>query len=665
MIKKTFFLFCIFILLIGIIPSAELIKEISTATLENVGSLISDELANEDISVASATITKEGDNNRISFFGENPSAKIKNDLFENIDTNELAYLELNDLGEIVTADLTASEDTIFSFDGTPYEVNKGGRIYYKDGKVISYGKSIGIKEESSDKFTTLDCLGESLEFEKDDSGNSIVAGNLKIGNDEAMGKVTLSNGKISEVWTDSDVTINGINNKISGKNVKISYDNNFDLSNCNGNCINYGDEKISLMGSGFTTNLGEENNLFGNMENEKSVGGIIKTRDLEIELNEGILEISKDMADSDLSFNVQGEGNYIINNGRAIIESQKMSKIINGEAIYSGDYLFVKATEDKEGVLYSYDLNFNEGEYKLEDNIFTNEKGYVRFNGNTPGENVIYNINNLDKNKVAEIIKDIEKEKGARARDYTYLVDEENQEELMKWFYEATDSANQNIYGIKISPEELWTRVMLEGGAYYEEGYIVHDYDNIGHDVPVWGSTLGMDHIGDPSSLKKLIDPKFVPEGFQLNPSPMTNELYQDTTSAYFDNIKDALTGFAGELARRKYVFETDFKKAYGEEEFKKITDDEKYFWLTYYFNAGEGAGKGELTGTKYNTYDKYGDPIVAQGEGREKVYLPWIGPKPGTWESGIGEGRSARFNALLSESTYSFIKKLGIFNWI
>lgn len=678
--KKIIFSLFTLILLIGLIGFAFSDGETTTKTIDvGVMKEIFANIFGNGVNVIS------GENGNTLTFLDRGSVNISGDLFENVEKDSSIVLDSS--GNIKSADLTASGDTSFNFkgDGT-YKILKGERIKYENGKAIISGKagdSIGFKPELLDesgnnigKFSNIKLNGDSIDIEKAGESTTI-KGNFDMGDNSIKGignnagEITVSkDGRISEIWTGTDATMKGVNFKVSGKTLNIYYDENFDVSShVNENYFNYGINKISAGGTGFSSDLGKTNNIFGDMKTTKYVDTVIgtKTRDLGFTLdgNGGNLEISRDTTNSDLGFNIKGDGDYIINNGRAIIESQEISKIVNGKLTPTGESsLFVKANEDKEGLLYSYNLNFNNGEYKLENNLFENKAGNVLVNLNNEWEDYIKKINGRDANEIIKLKEEIDGEKGVNARDYAYLL--KDREGLVKMFCEARDSANENKDGVKISLEELIARYMLEGGAEYESGYPIYDYDHIGSNAPVWGSTIGLDNIGDPTLLKKLKDFGFIPEDFQISRSEtMTNELYQNTLSAHFSNIQDSLTAFAGELARRKDVFEADFKQAYGEDEFKKMTDDEKYFWLTYYFNSGEGAGKGQLTGTKYYTYNANGEPIVVQGKGRENVYKSWTGPEPGQWGSSGGEGTSSLFNAVLSEATYKLFKLSKIFSYV
>jgi hypothetical protein len=673
------------ILLVGIVLSAgETTTETTTTkidagVLKGIGNLIGTGLNIADVNVSGIELTKDEEINTLTFLDEGV-VNVKGALFDNIE--KLSSLELDNKGEILFADLKATEDTSFTFKGKgTYEIPKGGRLTYEEGR-ITIDKADGdgilrlkqevLDEEGKDigKFLDIKMNGDSVDIEKIDT-DSVLTGNFDMGDNKVVGigenkvgRVTLSEkGRISEIWKGTDVTMKNITHSVLGNNLKIYYEEGFDISkHKNENYFNYGSGKIYAGGTGFTTNLGKQNNIFGDMKTTKYVKNVgTKERDLEITLNGGSLEISRDTSNPDVGFNIENEGDFIIKNGKAVIYSEKGYVIENGKRVLSDENsLFVKMDSSKE---FSYDLNLNNG-YTLEDNVFKDNKGNI-VNLNTPEASVIYNIKNLDKDKVTEIKIALEKENGAKPRTYFGYFDEDNKEELIKWFDKATESASQNKYGVELSREELWTRYMIEGGGQYSENYPIYDYDHIGREADVSGSHLGLDYIkSNQAALEKggFLEKGFL-DKFAKEDAPL-NEDSQEMETIIFDNVKDSITAFAGELARRKYVFQEDFKEAYGENKFKSMTDNEKYFWLTYYFNAGEGAGKGELTATKYTTYNSRGELITVQGKGRENVYQPWIGATPGDIESGIPEGQSARFNALISESTYKFVEELGIFNF-
>ena len=590
----------------------------------------------------------EYDKGFIKDFETENSLNINGDEFENIIPKSVSgnptYIKL-EAGNIESADITISEEGTYTFNGksTPFSVPAGSRIIFMNNEItIEFPDGGEIKE-----FSDLNL--EEIYLTK------IKGENVKLPGEHSLdGGDLYYNGKLF-VKAGDEVIIDKIEFTELEKDVNLYFEKDFNPANHKDeNYFNYEKDKISLGGYGFTADLGTENNVFGDMETEKYIDGQKdpKTRNLEITLNGGNLEISKDKnSKSGLAFNVQGNGDYIIDNSRVVIYSEKDLKLEEQK-------LFVKVRY-KEELTCSYDLNFNEGEHILESNIFKNNKGNELLNGNTRSENIIHKTKNLDKKEVAKIKKAIEDKLGkGTVKDWTGLLNEGREEKIIKNYVEATYSANQNIVGTKISPEGLFVRSALEGVGVDRDGYLFYEYYKDQNSL-IPSNQMGLDFIGDEQHIQELIDLKFLQEGVEFvfdESGDNLNEFSQTMKPVFFKNSKDALTVFAAEWAYRKYLFERDFKEHFGDKKLGKITPGEEDFWVTYYWNSGAGAGKGQLTGAKYNTYNRYGDPIVVQGKGRENVYGPF---KEGEWVS----IHNSRYNAVLGEATTIFMKAIGIFS--
>ena len=59
----------------------------------------------------------------------------------------------------------------------------------------------------------------------------------------------------------------------------------------------------------------------------------------------------------------------------------------------------------------------------------------------------------------------LEKEWGVRPRSFFGTMDDEREEDLLKYTYEAAEIASRNKFGVVVSPEEVMTNFMLEGGV--------------------------------------------------------------------------------------------------------------------------------------------------------------------------------------------------------
>ncbi len=593
MIKKILSGLCVFIFLIGLIPCAEITKEIGAEAFENIGNLISDELANEDISVKCANFIKEGDSNKINFFGECASANIKGSLFENIDTTELAYIELDGNGEFISFDLTASEDTVFSFgDKGTYMLSKGNRVIC-DGSKVTVKKEEGgdsiryFFDESigdSNSFG-IKMIGESINFEKDAGGNSIIEGNFEMGVNkisgigESIGKATVSkNGEISKLWKGTNALVYNIEHKTIDGDLNLYYnDETFDISaHNNENYCVYEKDGLKFGGSGFTTKLEKDSKIFGFMKTDAG-----KTADVEIRMEEGTLELSKDITKTgSLALNANGKGNFIIEDGDVTIQSIKISKIVNGELIYTGeDSLFVSSAKNKEELIYSYDLNFNDGKYNLEDNFFKNKNGNILVNLKTPWESATYKATNFPITK--EEIEEIERITGEGTHhNWGFAFEDET---LNKKTYEGVKSANLNKEGVTISTGEFAATVAGEGWFYKPTDTTLSVWEiykgDPNYEFPAEQMSVGLhnlqSHFGD---LKKM---GFIPPDSSLHYGFFGVEI----------RAKDLSIFTAGLLA----YFKSLAKKAVGEEEWNKRTASEQFALTTYAYNTGHPAGKDTL----------------------------------------------------------------------
>ncbi len=660
---KILFLIFVIISLIGFSFTLEEGEEteIINENFENIGTLIGENL--EIFVKGGIKISKEGDISTLEFNREDSSLNLDGVIYENIATGENtdAYIQLNEFGEIISADLTASDNTLFEFGEKKFELSKGQRIQYNSGETNLIGKSgefFSYCEEDADLFKNIEFIGESINIKKNEEGNSIFTGEFNLGENKILGSSIIDKeGKILQINEGTNAFIGNINHQAS-RTLNFYYDENFNIENHKEeNYFNYGDNKISLGGSGFTSDLGEENKAFGNMETEKLIGSTAKTRNLKITMNGGHLEIEKDFSNSDLGFNIKQQGDFIIENGRAVIYSQN-------NLYLKEKGLFVKSYSDKEGVLDCYDLNFDDGEYFLKDKIFVDREKDVTVNLNTLWEKDILKASKLSKEDplVQEIEEKTKQKTGIRPRYLLGYMNEENEEEMLKWTYEATERANQNIYGVKISPEELWTMYMMEGGSNWRSGYPYYDYNEFGANADILGSNIGLDFIKEHQT--ELENGNFLPRGFldQFSKDDYwtETEYYQQFNTVIFDNPKQSFIAFAAEIARRKHSFQEDFISAFGEEEFKKLSDEEAYYWLRRYFNTGEAAGKAHLLGTEYHSYNYNGEPIIVQGAGRENTYVPWDINRAEPTSS----RESAHYNSMVATSTYIFMKALGFFSF-
>lgn len=591
MIKKIIFFLVALILLTGFISGAGTTTKIRIDILTGIGKLIGENINNDDITAKGVNVIREDEKSTIQFIDEGASANIKGVLFENIDTDKLAYIEFEN-GEMTKADLTASENTVFNFKGKgAYELSKGNRIILDEGKITIK------KEEGGDLITIFDepeeeaglfqikMSGESVNIEKTTEG-TILTGDYDIyGNkisgisENNLGKATISkNGEILKLWKGTEATIRNINHKVAGDSLNVYYEDGFDLSkHASENYVNYGEDSLKFGGTGYTTKFEKDNKIFGFMENK--VGD--KTRNLEITMNGGNLELSKDNSkQDDLAFNVKGSGDFVINNGRTIIESQKILKIVNGESVDTGESnLLAKADFDyANGLSSSYDINFNDGDYKLEDNLLKHKSGKVLFNLKTPWENAVYQATNFPITK--EEVAKIEKTTGEGThRNWGFAFRDES---LDKIIFEGTKSANKNTKGVKISAEEFAATVAREGWFYKatettDSVWDIYQKDPE-YEFPANQMSIGL--AGIDGYFKDLKEGGFISSDISL-----THGFFGTQIKA-----KDLAEITAGTYA----YFKSKAQKAAGEK-WNTYTKNQQHALAVYAFNTGSPAGGNTL----------------------------------------------------------------------
>lgn len=234
----------------------------------NIGNLIGEGLEKEDISVSNVRVEKEEEISTIDFLGDDGSVRIKENLYENVE--EGSSIKLDNEGNMKEAYLKVGEGgSSFIFDGEPYHIPEGGIIEYKNGEItVEEVDSFEFGDKESNEVTKVNLLGESIKV-KNVGGNYIITGNSKIGNNDIwgigdnLGRVTVSrNGELLEVWGNTIATIKGVECSVFQDNVKISYDEDFNLLNCQGNCLNLRKNSIELSGKDFSVSLQEGNEIF-------------------------------------------------------------------------------------------------------------------------------------------------------------------------------------------------------------------------------------------------------------------------------------------------------------------------------------------------------------------------------------------------------------------
>lgn len=212
-------------------------------------------------------------------------------------------------------------------------------------------------------------------------------------------------------------------------------------------------------------------------------------------------------------------------------------------------------------------------------------------------------------------------------------------EKMAKALHRAVITASQNKYGVKVTPEEVYTIAVGEGFNRYLLNYYLQESST---DSSLSGfRTLGTDVIG--SEVAVLKSGGFVSGSLNVQPQTETNEKGEKVTSGYFNNMQDGLEAAAGTIAFRKYLFLRDLK-SFGVEP-STLTRQQMNFWLYLYFNPGPGFAKVQLR--KYVQDGKLNDKNYITARPNEKVQ----------------NGRIGRDNAIIRAVMMETMYELGVLN--
>ncbi len=77
---------------------------------------------------------------------------------------------------------------------------------------------------------------------------------------------------------------------------------------------------------------------------------------------------------------------------------------------------------------------------------------------------VIKNYKKIDWKELKEIKKQLQEKWGARPRDYSFVFNEEAEQDLISMIFLATERASKNKFGVTVTPEEVATTFFMEGG---------------------------------------------------------------------------------------------------------------------------------------------------------------------------------------------------------
>ena len=223
----------------------------------------------------------------------------------------------------------------------------------------------------------------------------------------------------------------------------------------------------------------------------------------------------------------------------------------------------------------------------------------------------------------------------------------------MKGIYTGTQTASQNIDGIKVSPLEVYGVMKAEGAGYKPaDSTRIPFFETFEKDPNkvIIGTDVGLTMVGSADYIAKLKAGGYIPEDLKVSDYPSYTELTKQTPPRL--SAEDAFTYVAGVVAYKKKVFFNDFKELYGEEELSKLTPDEESYWTTWYY-------WGEQYGIAKNAL-----------KNREQNYIKvWEGPEP-KQEIDPVSGKVKNWNEIgnyLSRHRTDFeeyLQKLELFNY-
>jgi hypothetical protein len=275
--KIVFFL----VMAILILTKANLISSQQTPT--NVAEIMS---LDKSIVGSGIEYSKlENNGARLVFSEKNSNLIIEKNKFENIipqsESGNPTYIDLDNKGNIVKADLTASKLTTFVFNEKEYTIPANSRIIYEKGNAKIIGKkgdmvtlSQSFQDEKgiiSKNSMNLELTGGRINIENVGKDFILSGKNFKLNGNEInglgkdFGKISVSSGgEINKIWKGTEANILGIKHRTFQENLNIYYNENINIPQHKGeNYFSYGDGKVWMGGKGYQTIFKNGNPIIG------------------------------------------------------------------------------------------------------------------------------------------------------------------------------------------------------------------------------------------------------------------------------------------------------------------------------------------------------------------------------------------------------------------
>jgi hypothetical protein len=295
-------------------------------SFEGVEANIGEELGfeeSEDVYVKNLDVefNQEEGYNKLTF-GDGANLMIKQGeyltFFNNVQAQTdgtAAYIKLDQEGNILESDLTASKDTSFVLNEKRIVVNEGNRVFYKEGKIqieANEGDVIGLGNEddfSSSKSDQIKLIDGQIEIE----GDVIRGSNFQI--DEVVVK-GISEGNLGEVSLVNEGYLLGENTIGEWKGLSLTSGESLLLTNSQqdlgtyDNWIYLGGNKLIAEGDGFEI-LFAENNPYAKIDSSDNFK-IVALNDfsMKMENRDSIGKIPRVTVEGDFNIDEDNKGIY-------------------------------------------------------------------------------------------------------------------------------------------------------------------------------------------------------------------------------------------------------------------------------------------------------------------------------------------------------------------
>lgn len=468
-----------------------------------------------------------------TYSGSNSSVKIGDNEYKNIlpaEDDTIAYIKVNVDGEIIKADITASNDTSFVFNDKKIDVVKGTRIFYEGGKINIRGE-VGDEVGFRDK---IEMEGSDYEFEDAQKiklkeftlgggkwglvstkkpqiiieGNKIKGSSFEIGDLSVMGQ---SNENLGEITLVPEGYLLGKKSRGDWRGLSLTTEDNLLLANSEKGIENYNNwilpesEKLIASGENFQINF-NKNNGWTKVDSNDNFA-IRAGKDFKMELENRDVVTDGELGGLIPKMSVSGD--FAMNQNYKSLYTKGEKIMINrrGNVFYSryGRVESESSTSPMELLIKNSEGNLNQEKY-----IVSNFRGIATVPLDASEEisderyaNSIYQIRAKTDNRYNyPTIDDFESISGKKLEISEGKI---NKPEYVRTLLDLHESNPNSFQGTK--------KIIIEnggpfssGGVYYENTETFHIYDrySIGKEFPIIIHEAGHGiHLGKSSSVNR------------------------------------------------------------------------------------------------------------------------------------------------------------------